>query len=65
MQQNKIIIKKAKNKEPYVTVQGKNNKIIAVTETYKSLQGANKAAKALKRVVKNAVLVDKTNKKGK
>lgn len=60
MQTNKIIIKKAKNKELYVTVTGKNNKKIATTETYKSLQGAINAAKTLKKIVKNALVVDKT-----
>jgi uncharacterized protein YegP (UPF0339 family) len=62
MQTNKIIIKTAKNKEPYVTVKGKNNKTIATTETYKSNQGAKNAAEALKKVVRNAVVVDKTKK---
>lgn len=50
----------AKNKQPYVVVKGKNNETIAMTETYKSKQGAKKAAAALKKVVKNAVVVDKT-----
>ena len=57
---NKVIIKKAKNKELYVDVVGKNNKIIAWTETYKSIQGAKNAAKALKKVIKNAVVIDKS-----
>lgn len=60
MKRNKIIIKQAKNKETYVTVKGRNNKVVAVTETYRSLQGAKKAAQALRRIVKNAVIVDKT-----
>jgi len=60
MKTNKIIIKMAKNKQPYVVVKGKNNETIAMTETYKSKQGAKKAAAALKKVVKNAVVVDKT-----
>jgi len=60
MRSNKIIINKAKNNELYVTVKGTNNKIIATTETYKRMQGAKNAAKALKKVVKNAVVVDKT-----
>jgi len=63
MNKNKIIIKTAKNKETYVTVKGRNNKIIATTETYKSLQGAKNAAGALKRVVKNAEIIDKSKKK--
>lgn len=60
MQKNKIIINTAKNKEPYVIVKGKNNKTIATTETYKRMQGAKNAAEALKKVVKNAVIIDKT-----
>ena len=62
MNKNKIIINVAKNKELYVTVKSKNNKTIATTETYKRIQGAEKAAKSLKRVVKNAIIVNKTNK---
>lgn len=62
VKKNKIIIKVARNKEPYVTVKGGNNKVVAVTETYDSLQGAKKAANALKRIVKKAVIVDKTKK---
>ena len=62
MKKNKIVIKTAKNKEPFVTVKGKNNETIATTETYRSLQGAKNAAKALKRIVKNAEVVDKTKK---
>lgn len=62
MQTNKIVIQRAKNKELYVTVKGKNNKTIAVTGTYKNNQGAKNAAKALKKNVKNAVVVDKTKK---
>lgn len=45
-------------------MKGKNNKIIATTETYKRMQGATNAAEALKKVVKNAVVVDKTKKRG-
>ena len=60
MKTNKIIINSAKNKELYVTVKGKNNKIIATTETYKRMQGATNAAEALKKVVKNVVIVEKT-----
>ena len=62
MNKNKIIIKTAKNKQTYVTVKGGNNKVIATTETYKRMQGAQNAAEALKRVVKNAVILDKTKK---
>ncbi len=62
MNKNRIIIKTAKNKEPYVLVKGKNNKTIASTETYKKIQGATNAAKALKKIVKNAVVINKTKK---
>lgn len=60
MRTNKLVISRAKNKELYVTVKGKNGKIIATTETYKRMLGAKNAARALKKVVKNAVVVDKT-----
>jgi len=60
MATNKIIINRAKNKELYVAVKAKNNKTIATTETYKRMQGATNAAEALKKVVKNAVVVDKS-----
>jgi uncharacterized protein YegP (UPF0339 family) len=60
MATNKIIINRAKNKELYVTVKAKNNKTIATTETYKRMQGSTNAAEALKKVVKNAVVVDKS-----
>lgn len=62
MNKNKIIINMAKNKQPYVVVKSKNNETIATTETYKRMQGATNAAEALKRVIKNAVVVDKTKK---
>jgi len=60
MNKNKIIIKTAKNKESYVIVKAKNNKIVANTETYKKIQGAEKAAGSLKKIVKNAVIINKT-----
>ena len=60
---NRIEIKQAKNRQNYVEVKSSNNKILAVTETYKTSQGAKKAASALKRVVKNSVVVDKTKRK--
>lgn len=63
MQKNKIIISTARNKESFVTVKGKNNKTLAVTETYKRQQGAQNAAEALKKVLKNAVVINKTKKK--
>jgi uncharacterized protein YegP (UPF0339 family) len=62
MNKNKIIINMAKNKQPYVVVKSKNNETIATTETYKRMQGATNAAEALKRVIKNAVVVNKTKK---
>ena len=63
MNRNKIVIKSSTNKQTYVVVQGKNNKILATTETYKTKQGSNNAVEALKKVVKNAVVIDKTTKK--
>jgi uncharacterized protein YegP (UPF0339 family) len=62
MSKNRIVIKSSKNKQVHVVVKGKNNKIIATTENYKRMQGATNAAKALKKVMKNAVVVDETKK---
>lgn len=62
MKQNKIIIKVAKNRQTFVVVKGKNNETVATTETYKKMQGAEKAAESLKRIVKNAIIINKTNK---
>lgn len=59
-QKNKIMIKTAKNKQTYVSVKSKNNETIATTETYKTKQGAKKAAEALQKIIKDAELVDKT-----
>lgn len=60
---NKIIIKTAKNDEKYAVVKSSNNKVIATTETYKTKQGVNNAAEALKKIVKDAEIVDETKKK--
>lgn len=60
---NRIVIKEAKNKEKYLVVKSSNNKTIVNSETYKTTQGVNHAANVLKRVIKNAVIVDKTKKK--
>ena len=60
---NRIVIKQAVNKEKYAVVKSPNNKTIATTETYKTNQGVENAAEALKKIVKNAVVVDTTKKK--
>ena len=60
---NRIIIKSSTNSQKYVVLKSANNKTIANTETYKSNQSVNKAVKALKKIVKNAVVVDQTKKK--
>jgi len=62
MKTNKIVINQAVNKELYVTVKGLNNKTVATSETYKRMQGATNAAEALKKIMKSAVVVDKTKK---
>lgn len=59
---SKIIIRKAKNKQLFLTIKSPNNKTLAHTETYKTNQGVNNAAKALKRVLKNAEIIDKREK---
>jgi len=60
---NRIVIKKASNKQAYVLVKSSNNKILASTETYKTNQGVNNSVKALKKVIKNAKIVDERKKK--
>lgn len=65
MKKNKIIIKQAKNKQTFIVVKGGNNETIVTGETYKSKQGAKRGIAALKKVLKNAVVIDRTKKKGK
>lgn len=59
---NSIIIKNSKDKQKFAVVKSANNKTIATTETYKTQQGVENAAKALQKIVKNAVIIDKTKK---
>lgn len=59
----RIVIKGSKNKQKYVVVKAANNKILANTETYKTNQGVNNVVKALKKVIKNAKVIDETKKK--
>ena len=60
---NRIVIKDSTNKQKYVIVKSANNKTLAQTETYKTNQGVDNAVKALKKVIKNAKVVDQTKKK--
>ena len=60
---NRIIIKSSTNKQKYIVVKSSNNKTIVNSETYKSNQGVNNAVKALKKIIKNATVVDQTKKK--
>jgi uncharacterized protein YegP (UPF0339 family) len=62
---NRIVIKQSTNKQKYAVVKSPNNKTLATTETYKTSQGVENAAEAIKKVMKNAVVVDTTKKKGK
>lgn len=62
---NRIVIKNSSNKQKYAVVKSPNNKTIAHTETYKSQQGVDNAVKVLKKVIKNAVVVDTTKPKAK
>lgn len=60
---NRIVIKSSSNRQKYVILKSANNKILASTETYKTNQGIDSAVNALKKVVKNALIVDQTKKK--
>ena len=59
---NKIVVKRATNRQKYVLVKSSNNKVVAQTETYKTNQGVVNAIKALKKIVKNALVIDETRK---
>ena len=60
---NRIVIQASKNKQKFAVLKSANNETLAHTETYKTSQGVNNAVKALKKIVKNATVVDKTKKK--
>ena len=60
---NRIVIKGSKNKQKFAILKSANNQTLATTETYKTSQGVNNAVKALKKIVKNATVVDQTRKK--
>jgi len=58
---NKIEINKAKNKEYFLTIKSANNKKVMTSgETYKSIQGVKKELGAVKKIIKNPTVVDKT-----
>jgi uncharacterized protein YegP (UPF0339 family) len=59
---NKILVKEARNGQKFAVVKSSNNKTLAVTETYKRKDGVNNAVKALKKVIKNAIVIDQTKK---
>lgn len=59
---NRIVIKESKNHQKYTVVKGPNNQVLAVTETYKRIDGVKNAAAALKKVMKNAVIINQTKK---
>jgi uncharacterized protein YegP (UPF0339 family) len=59
---NRIVIKESANKQRYAVVKSPNNKTIAHTETYKTQQGVNNAIGALKKIIKNAEVIDQTRK---
>lgn len=59
---NRIIIKESIDGQKYIVVKSANNKIIVNSEMYKTTQNAKKSVQALKKVVKNAVVVDQTKK---
>lgn len=62
---NRIEINKSSNKQLFVSVKSSNNKKIVTSETYKTMAGAQNAVKALKKIVKNPVVIDNTKKKTK
>ena len=58
----KVIIKTAKNKEPFVVLKAGNNETLFTTETYSSWRQAKKIADLLKEKM-DAKLIDRTKKK--
>jgi len=58
---NRIEIGRAKNKEFFLTLKsGNNKKVMTSGETYKSVQGVEKALRAVKKIIRNPVVIDKT-----
>ena len=58
---NRIEISKAKNGEFFLTLKaGNNKKVMTSGETYKSVQSVEKALKAVKKIIKNPIIVNKT-----
>lgn len=65
-QKNRIEINQAKNKEFFLTLKSGNNKKVATSgETYKTKSGVDNAVKAIKKIIKNPVIVDNTTPKKK
>ncbi len=60
---NRIVINPAKNKQVVVSLTSANNQKVMTSETYKSKAAANKAVKAIEKIVKNPVVVDNTKPK--
>lgn len=53
----------ARNKEYYLTLKSSNNKkVLTSGETYKTRQGLESAVKATQKIVKGAIVIDKTKK---
>ena len=60
----RIEINKATNKQFFLTLKsGNNKKVMTSGETYKTKQGVENAVEAAKKIIKGAVVVDKTKKK--
>ena len=59
---NRIIIKGSKNHQKCAVVKSPNNQVLATTETYKRIDGLKNAARALKKIIKNAVIIDQSKK---
>ena len=54
-------INQARNKEYFLTLKSANNKKVMTSgETYKTQQGVKNAVKAVKKIVKNAKVIDTT-----
>lgn len=61
----KIVIDPSRNKQKVIKVKGGNGKNLLTSETYKSDTAVKKALTAIKKTVKNPIVVDNTKKTAK
>lgn len=60
MKHNRIEIKPGKNGKSHVNYVDRNNKVVSTTEVFNSKEAAKKNIEAMKKIIKDHVIVDKT-----